>query len=73
MNPLKKLFLYPIVVTAIIMLVILCNWLLTAFFAWIFDTTINDVALSPIILLYVGSGVAALYLCVSAFQYIEEL
>lgn len=72
MNPLKKLVLYPIVTTAIIMLITLCNWLLTAFFALIFDTTINNVALSPIILLYVVSGVSTLYLCVSACQYIDE-
>ena len=72
MNPLKKLVLYPIVITAIIMLVTLCNWLLTAFFALVFDTTINNVASSPIILLYIGSGVATLYLCVFACQYIDE-
>lgn len=71
MNPLKKLVLYPIVTTAFIMLITLCNWLLTAFFALIFDTTINNVALSPIILLYIASGVATLYLCVSACEYID--
>jgi len=71
MNPLKKLVLYPIVTTAIIMLVTLCNWLLTAFFALIFDTTINNVALSPIILLYIVSSVATLSLCVSACDYID--
>lgn len=72
MNPLKKLVLYPIVTTAIIMLITLCNWLLTAFFALLFDTTINNVALSPIMLLYIVSGVATLYLCVSACEYIDE-
>jgi len=72
MNPLKKLVLYPIVTTAIIMLITLCNWLLTAFFALIFDTTIDNVASSPIILLYIVSGVATLYLCVFACQYIDE-
>ena len=72
MNPLKKLALYPIVITAIIVLVTLCNWLLTAFFAFIFDTTINNAASSPIILLYVGSGVTIIYLCVSACQYIDK-
>lgn len=72
MNPLKKLVLYPIVTTAIIMLITLCNWLLTAFFALIFDTTINNVALSPIILLYIVSGIATLYLSVSACEYIDE-
>ena len=71
MNPLKKLVLYPIVTTAIIMLITLCNWLLTAFFALIFDTTINNVALSPIILLYIVSGVATFYLCVLACEYID--
>jgi len=72
MNPLKKLVLYPIVITAIIMLVTLCNWLLTAFFALVFDTTIDNVASSPIILLYIVSSVAILYLCVSACQYIDD-
>lgn len=72
MNPLKKLVLYPIVITAIIILITSCNLLLTAFFALIFDTTINNVALSPIILLYVVSGVAIMHLCVSACQYIDE-
>lgn len=72
MNPLKKLVLYPIVITAIIMLVTSCNWLLTAFFALIFDTTMNNVATSPIILLYIISGVATLYLCVTICQYIDE-
>ena len=71
MNPLKKLVLYPIVITAIIMLITLCNWLLAAFFALIFDTTLNNVVSSPIVLLYVGSGVATLYLCGLACQYID--
>lgn len=72
MNPLKKLALYPIVLTAIIILIASCNWLITAFFALIFDTTMNNVACSPIILLYMASGIATLYLCVSACQYIDE-
>ena len=72
MNPLKKLVLYPVVITAFIMLVALCNWLLTAFFAWIFDTTMNNVALSPFVLLYVVSGFSTLYLCVTACKYIDE-
>ena len=72
MKPLEKLVLYPIVVTAIIMLITACNWLLTAFFALIFDTTMNNVASSPIILLYVVSSVATLYLCVLACQHIDS-
>lgn len=72
MNPLKKLALYPIVLTAIIILIASCNWLITAFFALLFNTTINNVATSPIILLYMGSGIATLYLCVSACQYIDD-
>lgn len=72
MNPLKKLVLYPVVVTAIIMLVTLCNWLLTAFFALIFDTTIHHIALGPIILLYIGSGIATFYLCITACHYIDS-
>ena len=68
----KKIILYPIVVTVIIILVIACNWCITAFLALVFQTTISNVALSPIILFYVVSGVASLYLSVSACQYIDE-
>ncbi len=68
----KKIILYPIVVTAIIILGIACNWCITAFLALVFQTTINDVAFSPIIVFYIVSGVATLYLSVSACQYIDE-
>lgn len=68
----KKLILYPIVATAMIILIIACNWCITAFIALVFQTTISNVALSPIILLYIGSGVATLYLCVNVCEYIDE-
>lgn len=71
-KPLTKITLYPIAITAIIILITICNWLLTAFFAFIFDTTIDNVSTSPIILLYIGSGVGTLYMCVIACQYIAE-
>ncbi|HEY8362195.1 MAG TPA: hypothetical protein VIK77_04855 [Tissierellaceae bacterium] len=72
MHPLKKLFLYPIAITAIIVLVTLCNWLLTAFFAWIFDTTMDNVASSPFVLIYIISTLSTLYLCIYACKYVDE-
>lgn len=72
MNPLKKLALYPITVTAVIVLVTVCNWLITALFSLLFNTTIAKAASSPIILIYVISTIATLYLCISACQYIDE-
>lgn len=72
MNPLKKLVLYPIVLTAIIILIASCNWLITAFFALLFNTTIENAATSPMILLYIGSIIATIYLCTTACQYIDE-
>lgn len=68
----KKLILYPICITAVIILVILCDWLITAVLALVFQTSIANIALSPIILLYIGSAVGALYLSVSCCQYIDE-
>lgn len=72
MNPLKKLVLYPVAITVIIILITSCNWLITAFFALVFNTTLKDVANSPIILLYAVSIIASIYMSVSACQYIDE-
>lgn len=72
MNPLKKLALYPITVTAVITLVTVCNWLITALFALLFNTTIAKAASSPLVLIYVISTVATLYLSMKACQYIDE-
>lgn len=58
----KKIFLYPIVVTAIIILIIGCNVVITAAFALAFNTTMANVVFSPILVLYAVSGFCALYL-----------
>lgn len=72
MNPLKKLALYPVVITGIILLITSCNWLVTAFFALVLNTTMHNVANSPMILLYAVSIIASIYMCVSACQFIDE-
>ena len=72
MNPLKKLLLYPIAITGIIILITCLNWVLTAFFSVIFSTTIASVALSPMIVIYILSGIGTLYLTVYYCQYIDE-
>jgi uncharacterized membrane protein YuzA (DUF378 family) len=72
LNTIQKTFLYPTMITLIIMLITLLNWLLTAFFSLVFKTTITNVALSPIILIYICSGIGALYLCVNCSLYIDE-
>lgn len=58
----KKIFMYPIVVTAIIILMIGCNVAITAAFAVAFNTTMANVVYTPIMLLYVISGFCSLYL-----------
>lgn len=68
----KKIILYPIVVTIIIILVIACNWCITAFLALIFQTTISNIACSPFVLLYLVSIFATIYLCVNACEHINE-
>ena len=72
MNTIQKTLLYPIVATAIIILVTCLNWLLTAFFSFVFDTTLNDVACSPMVLVYLVSSLGTLYMIVNCFQYIDE-
>jgi hypothetical protein len=72
MNPLLKLFLYPLAITLVILLVIGCNWVVTAFFALVLNTTLADVAKSPIIILYVLSGFGAFFLCFLACTHIDE-
>jgi len=72
MNPLKKLLLYPIAITSIIILITCLNWVLTAFFSVIFSTTIESAALSPMIFIYVLSVIGTLYLIVSCCEYIDQ-
>lgn len=68
----KKLILYPICITAIILLIILCDWLITAVLSLVFQTTIANVALSPIIFLYIVSGIGSIYLCAHCCEWIDE-
>lgn len=72
MNPIKKLILYPLVITGTIILVASLNWLLTAFFALMFDVTISVAAKSPLILLYILSTIATAYLSICICQHIDE-
>lgn len=72
MNTLQKIMLYPIAGFIIIVLMTSMNWLLTAFFAIIFDTTINNVACSPMVILYAVSFISTTYMIVNCCMYIDD-
>jgi hypothetical protein len=72
MNTIQKTFLYPIISLAIIVLMVSINWLLTAFLSVIFNSTINDVAASPIILIYVLSFIATVFMIINCCEYIDR-
>jgi len=72
MNPIKKVFLYPLAVTAVIIFVASLNWLLTWFFSIIFNTSVAQAAESPLLIIYVISVIACLYLNIFVCQYIDE-
>ncbi len=72
MNTLQKTMLYPIAGLIIIILMTSMNWLLTAFFSIIFDTTINNVACSPMVIIYGISFIATMYMIVNCCIYIDN-
>jgi len=72
MNTLKKIMLYPIAGFIIIVLMTSMNWLLTAFFSIIFDTTINNIACSPMVIIYGISFIATMYMIVNCCIYIDN-
>jgi hypothetical protein len=72
MNPLQKTFLFPIVITAIIVVNTCLCWLLTAFFAKIFSVEIAVATASPMVLIYIFALIGSIYMMVYACQYIDE-
>ena len=72
MNNLQKTILYPIVSTGVIILITCLDWFLTAFFSIIFDTTLANVAYSPMMFIYIISGIVTLYMIIFCCQYIDE-
>ena len=72
MNKLKKVFLYPIMSVVVIMLITVLDWILTAFFALIFDTTISNIASGPMLFVYAISFVVMIYMIVEVCDYIDQ-
>jgi hypothetical protein len=72
MNNLKKVFLYPIMGVGVIMLITVLNWILTAFFALIFDTTMLNLASGPMLFMYAISFVVMIYMIVEVCNYIDQ-
>jgi hypothetical protein len=72
MNNLKKTFLYPIMSVVVIMLVTVLDWILTAFFALIFDTTMLNIASGPMLFVYAISFVVMIYMIVEVCDYIDQ-
>jgi hypothetical protein len=72
MNKLKKVFLYPIMSVIIIMLVTVLDWILTAFFALIFDTTMLNIASSGMLFVYALSFPVMIYMIIEVCDYIDQ-
>jgi hypothetical protein len=72
MNNLQKLFLYPIAVSAVVVVNASVCWVLTAFFATIFSVEIGVAAASPMVLIYIISAIATVYMSVNVCKYIDE-
>jgi hypothetical protein len=72
MNKLKKLFIYPIVAIALIMLNVILCWGLTEFLAWLFIVEPIDIVQSPMMLVYIITFIGTIYQILCAFQYIDE-
>jgi hypothetical protein len=72
MNKLTKLFIYPIVAIALIMLNVILCWGLTEFLAWLFIVKPIDIVQSPMMLVYIITFIGTIYQIVCAFQYIDK-
>ena len=56
----------------VIMLVTVLDWILTAFFALIFDTTMLNIASGPMLFVYAISFVVMIYMIVEVCDYIDQ-
>ena len=72
MNKLKKLFIYPVIAMALIMLNVILSWGLTEFLAWLFIVEPIDIIQSPMMLVYLATFIGTGYQIICAFQYIDE-
>jgi hypothetical protein len=73
MNIYLKSILYPVAVLSIFVIVIILDYLLTFFFSLVFNTTIGNVANSPMVVIYVISVIYILYASINVCQSIEKL
>lgn len=72
MNKLTKLFLYPLIVFSITVAVVFLSWTLTAILALAINCTMAEIALSPMIMVYVAIFIALIYLIVEACIQIDN-
>jgi|694.fasta_scaffold01165_36 hypothetical protein len=72
MNIYLKSILYPLAVLSIFVIVIILDYLLTFFFSLVFNTTIGNVANSPMVIIYVISVIYILYASINVCQSIYE-
>jgi hypothetical protein len=73
MNPFLKSILYPVAVLSIFTVVIILDYMLTFIFSLVFNTTVGNVANSPIVVIYIISVIYILYASVNVCQSIEKL
>jgi hypothetical protein len=73
MNTIQKTLLYPIVSTGIIIIISSLNYLLTLFFVYLCNSTIDNISgNSPMILVYIVSFIFTIYAIINCCQYISE-
>jgi hypothetical protein len=72
MNIYLKSILYPLAVLSIFVIVIILDYLLTFFFSLVFNTTIGNVANSPMVIIYIISAIYILYASINVCQSIYE-
>jgi hypothetical protein len=72
MNIYLKSILYPLAVLSIFVIVIILDYLLTFFFSLVFNTTIGNVANSPMVIIYVISVIYILYASINVCESIYE-
>lgn len=70
MNTIQKMILIPVAIVFNVILQVSLMWVLTFFLAFVFDTTIHDVACSPMVLIYVIGVIGIVASSINIGEYI---
>lgn len=72
LSPIAKCLLYPIVIVFFLFFYALIDYVITMFFAWLFECSLKEVITIPIIILYILSLVGWAMSVVVCCSYIDE-